>query len=53
MKIPQGVRGKRSIEEVNTQNKQEGFENNHQILVVTTTEQNFLDNEIRGSELLR
>lgn len=49
----QGVRGKRSIEELNTQNKQEGFENNHQILVVTTTEQNFLDNEIRGSELLR
>ncbi|XP_037039736.1 tachykinins isoform X2 [Bradysia coprophila] len=49
----QGVRGKRSIEEVSTQNKQEGFENNHQILVVTTTEQNFLDNEVRGPELLR
>lgn len=52
-KTPQDVRAKRSIEELNTKDKQEGFENNHQILVVTTTAQNFLDNEIRGSELLR
>ncbi|KAJ6629957.1 Tachykinin, partial [Pseudolycoriella hygida] len=49
----QDVRDKRSVEELNIQNQQEGFANNHQILVVTTTEQNFLDNEVRGSELLR
>lgn len=45
----QGSRGKRSI----TQSSEEDPENNHQKLVVTTTEKNYREDELRSPDLLR